>query len=141
MRSPIPTKPSRFVQHIDRLINDSAKSQRQIAYEIGYEKPNLITMFKQGATRVPAEKVPLLADALGADRVTLLRMWMEEYSPELLTTIDENLGMALSRTERSWITNLRKQFHEVGMPAWDESIEEALRPIARSRTPAHSTTE
>ena len=56
-------KPPRFVRHIDRLINATDKTQRQIALEIGYERSNLISMFKQNQTRVPAEKVPALADS------------------------------------------------------------------------------
>lgn len=131
-----PPKASRFTQHIDGLINTSAKSQRQIAYEMGYEKPNIITMFKQGTTRVPMDKVPMLADSLGADRAELLRMWLEEYAPEMLTVLNDNLGMALSRVERSWVTNLRRVFSDAGMPAWDDTIENAMKPIARSRVPA-----
>ena len=126
-------KATRFVRHIDDLINASGKSQRQIAYEMGYDKPNLITMFKQGTTRVPAEKVPALAEALEVDPAALLRMWMEDYSPELLAVVDANIGMALSRVERSWVVNLRKQFPG-GLPLWDELAEEALKPLARKRT-------
>lgn len=126
-------KVPRFVRRIDDLINSSPKSQRQIAAEMGYDKPNLITMFKQGTTRVPAEKVPALASALDVDRAELLVMWFEDYAPDVLAAINENIGMALSRTERSWITNLRKQFHEVGMPPWDEHAETAIRPLVKSR--------
>jgi hypothetical protein len=132
----IPMKPSRFVQHIDGLINSSDKAQRQIAYEMGYEKPNIVTMFKQGTTRVPADKVPLLANALGVDRAELLRMWMEEYAPEMLAVIDDNIGMALSRNERAWVTNLRRVFHDTGLPGWDDHVEDALKPVARSLMPS-----
>jgi hypothetical protein len=119
---------TRFVRHIDDLINASSKSQRQIAYEIGYDKPNLITMFKQGSTRVPAEKVPALAESLEVDPINLLRMWMEDYSPELLTVIEANMGMLLSRTEKIWVNNLRQRFPD-GLPSWDELVEDALKPL------------
>lgn len=132
----MPLKVSRFVQHLDALINASPKSQRQIAAELGYEKPNIITMFKQGSTRLPMEKVPAMATALDVDRVDLLRMWMEDYAPELLVVINENMGMALSRTERSWVTNLRRMFSDTGLPAWGEQVETALEPVARSLQPS-----
>ncbi len=123
-------KPTKFVRLIDDLINQSEKTQRQIADEIGYDKPNIITMFKQGTTRVPAEKVPALALALDYDPAMLLRAWMEEYSPDLLTVIDANLGMSMSRTERSWVANLRKLYNGA-VPPWDEMTEQALRPTVR----------
>jgi transcriptional regulator with XRE-family HTH domain len=125
-----PAKPPRFVRRIDRLINGSDKTQRQIAMELGYDRSNLISMFKQGQTRVPVEKVPALADALGVDRAELLTMWLEDYAPEMLEVVEANIGMALSRTERSWVTHLRKLFPG-GLPPWDESVEDALRPLVR----------
>lgn len=132
----VPPKVSRFVQHLDGLINASTKSQRQIAMELGYEKPNIITMFKQGSTRLPMEKVPAMATALGVDRAELLRMWMKDYAPEMLAVINENIGMALSRTERSWITNLRRMFADTGLPVWSDQVEDALQPVARSLQPS-----
>lgn len=122
-------KPSKFVRTIDRLINASDKTQRQIALDLGYDKPNLITMFKQGTTRIPVEKVPYLADTLEVDRVDLLRMWFEEYDPKTWAVIQENMGMALSAKERSWVTNARK-FFKNGMPPWDEMVEQALKPLS-----------
>lgn len=126
----IPTigKPSRFVRHIDKLINASGKTQRQIAVDMGYDKPNLITMFKQGTTRVPADKVPYLADSLEVDRLDLIRMWFEEYDPSTWEVITKNMGMALSANERSWVANMRKFFTH-GIPPWDEMVEQALKPV------------
>jgi hypothetical protein len=111
---------SRFVQHIDSLLNASPKRQNEIAREIGYEKANIITMFKQGTTRVPVDRVPLLADALGVDRVELLNMWLEEYQPALYEVLNANLGMRLSFAERSWVRGLRKAFPH-GLPPFDET--------------------
>jgi hypothetical protein len=135
MKAPIPFKPSRFVQRLDALINDSSKSQRQIAYELGYEKPNIITMFKQGSTRIPLEKVPLMADSLGVDRADLMRAWLEEYEPGVLKVIEENIGVSLSAAERSWIGGLRRTFKDTRLPPWDDNAEKALEPIARSLMP------
>ncbi len=98
-----------FVHHIGTLINAAEKTQRQIAYEIGYDKPNMITMFKQGITRVPAEKVAPLACALGEDPVCLLRLWLLEYEPDLLEAIEGHLGLLLTPEERSLISKLRQR--------------------------------
>ena len=39
----------------------SDKTQREIALALGYDKPNIITMFKQGLTKIPLNKVAPLA--------------------------------------------------------------------------------
>ena len=41
----------------------SREINRQIALKISYERSSLISMFKQGQTRVPVEKVRALADS------------------------------------------------------------------------------
>lgn len=38
-------------QLIEKAINDNDKTQKEIAEELGYENPNIITMFKQGIRR------------------------------------------------------------------------------------------
>jgi hypothetical protein len=125
-----PAKPPRFVRHIDCLINVTEKTQRQIALEMGYDRSNIISMFKQGQTRVPPDRVPALADALGVDRAELMIMWLEDYAPATLEVIEASIGVPLSRTERQWLTNLRKLFPG-GLPSWDEAAEGAVGPLAR----------
>lgn len=51
-------------QYLTYHINNSDKTQRQIALEIGYTKANIITMFKQGLTKLPLEKIGPLAKGL-----------------------------------------------------------------------------
>jgi transcriptional regulator with XRE-family HTH domain len=112
------TGPNRFVERLEQLIAASGKTQRQIAGELGYDRPNLITMFKQGITRVPGEKVAALAHSLGADEADLLRLWLETYAPELKQTIEGALGLALSENEKAWITGLRSLFGD-GVPPFE----------------------
>ena len=65
---PTESKPGRpfagssIANYLDKQIEalKGAKSQREIAGEIGYESPNLISMFKRGEARVPLDKIPLL---------------------------------------------------------------------------------
>lgn len=70
-------------QYLSGAIGISGKTQRQIAQEIGYENPNVITMFKQGKTRLPVYKVPVVASSLGVDPTDLLRIVLSEYEPEI----------------------------------------------------------
>ena len=93
-----------LAQRIDQL----GLSQRSLAAALGYDKPNIITMFKQGHTKVPLNKVPELADALQVDRVWLLRLALAEYDPKLLTAIDALLNKVATPNERLIVTELRR---------------------------------
>ncbi len=82
-----PTKPgmpfanSAIAKFLDAQIDHlkGVKTQREIAVEIGYDKPNMISMFKRGEAKVPLEKIPLLAKALGVDAGHLFRLALEQY--------------------------------------------------------------
>jgi hypothetical protein len=45
--------------------------------------------------------------------------------------IEATIGVPLSSTERGWVTNLRELFTG-SLPAWDEAVEGALRPLVRA---------
>lgn len=58
------------------------KTQRQISEECGFDNPNIITMFKNGLTKLPINRIAPLAKALDVDPAHLLRLVMNEYMPE-----------------------------------------------------------
>src|SRR6202051_1152482 len=74
---------SAIAKYIDKKIDElkGVKTQREIAQEAGYETPNIISMIKRGESRVPLEKIPLLAKALGVDPAHMFRLAMEQYWP------------------------------------------------------------
>jgi transcriptional regulator with XRE-family HTH domain len=127
---PCPTPPGTpFAVYLARLIELSPKSQRQIATEIGYPKANIITMFKQGTTRVPYEKIPALARALGVDPAEMLRRAVREYAPETLDAIEEATGNVLTANERKVVRILRESCEGGVVPAIDAVSELKLRAI------------
>lgn len=75
-------------QFLTRAIKASGKTQSEICADIGYLKPNIITMFKQGKTKVPLDKVGLLAMSLELDARGFFRMVLGEYMPETLRAIE-----------------------------------------------------
>lgn len=77
-----------FTAKLERLINDSDKSQVKLAEELGYDNQNMITMIKQGKTRVPLEKVVPLARALGVNPSMLIQAWFTAYMPAALASIE-----------------------------------------------------
>lgn len=78
----------------DRLA-ESDKTQREIAAECGFETPNIITMFKNGSTKVPLNRIGALAKALDADPAHMLRLAMREYMPDTWESIEDTLNSTL----------------------------------------------
>ncbi len=95
-----------FITHQIRI---SGKPQVEIARELGYPKPNIITMFKQGKTRIPLDKVGPLAKALEIDPALLLKKVMGEYMPDTLAALQSVLdGLQLTQNERELIDAYRQ---------------------------------
>ena len=104
------TKPIKqsVAQYLTMHINNSEKTQRQIALEIGYTKPNIITMFKKGDTKLPLEKIGPIAKALGIAPDELLFKVMTEYMPETFEALSPLMcGKMLSKEELELIDNYR----------------------------------
>lgn len=117
---------SKFARHMDRLIQKSGKAQNTIAFEMGYEKANIISMFKTGVTRVPLDRLPALAAALNTDPTDLVSRWLSEFEPTILDVVKQAAGFPISETEQGWIEKLREAFPS-GVPAFDERHEGALK--------------
>lgn len=79
-------------EFLERAIEISGKTQAEIARDIGYARPNIISMMKKGVTKVPIDKIPALSTSLGIDPVQLLRLAMHEYQPEVWETITKVMG-------------------------------------------------
>ena len=96
-------------QFLTIKINESGKTQKEIATEIGYDSANIITMFKQGLTKLPINTVGSIALALEIDPVFLLRLAFNEYFPETFEAIEDTLGTTfITENER----NLLEQFRQ-----------------------------
>jgi transcriptional regulator with XRE-family HTH domain len=97
-----------LTKRIDAL--SGIKNQREIAAEIGYDKPNMISMFKRGETKVPLDKIPLLAKALQVDPAHLFRLAMEQQWPGMKAVVDEIFKNIASDNETE---NLLKPWREI----------------------------
>lgn len=99
---------STVAKYLSNKIESSGIKQSDLAHQIGYSKPNIITMFKQGLTKLPISKVKVTAEALNVDPVHLLRLVLEEYQPETLESIEEIVGYAVSDNEMKVVELLRE---------------------------------
>jgi hypothetical protein len=70
----------------------SGKSQVDISRECGFDKPNVLTMLKQGKMKVPLGRAPAIARALGIEPYDLIARLMEEYEPEAWRVLQEHLA-------------------------------------------------
>ena len=95
-------------QTLRQAIDHCNKTQKEIAKAVGFPKPNILTMLKNGSTPLPINRVGPLAKAVGLDPAFLLRRVMQEYYPDTWSTIEENLGNPiLTARERYLIQELR----------------------------------
>ena len=103
---------SKVARYLAGAIDLSGVSQKDISRQIGYTKPNIITMFKQGLTRLPLEKVGPMADALGVDPMRLMRLCMEEYFPQAWESMQSIIGFAVTQNEMDIIEAIREATNE-----------------------------
>ena len=121
----------KFALYLTRLLEISDKSQRQIAEECGYANPNIISMFKKGHTKVPVEKVPAMAKALGVDPADMLRRAMRETMPAVLQTVEDVMGDLVTVNERKILETIRSASKESD-PALSKDTEKGLKALFKA---------
>lgn len=84
-------KSSFLAEYLTAQIGLRGKSQLDIARECNFEKPNMITMIKQGKSKLPISRVGLMAKALGIDPMHLFMLAMSEYEPETWKVIQGSI--------------------------------------------------
>ena len=76
------------------------KTQTEIAGVAGFVNPNMVTMIKKGATKLPIDRVPALAKALECDPALLLRLALEQSEGSTAaSSIFEIIGQPITRNE------------------------------------------
>lgn len=101
-------KPSKVAEFIEREVAHSKYNQKEIAEMAGYKTANVITMVKQGLTKLSIERIPGLAKALKIEPYKLFCMAEEEYEPNKLKVIKEIFGEPISKEERLIIEAIRE---------------------------------
>jgi transcriptional regulator with XRE-family HTH domain len=94
--------------HIDAICHK--KTQREIAEEVGWHRPNMVSMIKRGTVRVPWASVPALAAAIDADPAELFRLAVADYHPEAHLVIGQIFGTIVTENERDFLAELRLVF-------------------------------
>jgi DNA-binding transcriptional regulator YdaS (Cro superfamily) len=72
-------------------IHRSGRTHKEIADEVGFENPNVVSMLKTGRTKIPLLRVPALAKAIDVEPKELLALCLRVYMPELHQVIAETM--------------------------------------------------
>ena len=126
---------SALARYLDKRIDElrGFKTQREIAAEIGYKRPNIVSMLKTGETKVPLDKLPAFARALEADPVHLFRLGMIDLWPELAAVIDDIFGRQMATKNEVAIFLAKWRAATVDMdPAPNARIEAAVDEMLKN---------
>ncbi|MCA0921426.1 helix-turn-helix domain-containing protein [Pseudooceanicola nanhaiensis] len=105
-----PHADSALAKYVDRRVLElkTKKSQAEIAAEAGFVNPNMITMLKQGSTKLALDRVPSLAKALDTDKAYLMQLALEQaVGGTAAQAIMEAFGEPVTANELGWLEAIR----------------------------------
>jgi transcriptional regulator with XRE-family HTH domain len=86
-----------------------SKSQREIADEVGFVNRNMLSLIKNGSTKLSLDRVPAMAKSLGLDLETVMMPALRQYySEEVISLLRETFGSAETQTEHEILSIARK---------------------------------
>ena len=107
------------------------KSQDQIAVEIGFKASNVLSMIKQGRTRMPLDKVGPLAAACGYQPDKLVRAALREYMPEFAKALSQVNKMPIFEGAEDLISVVNDAVSEAVTEAQKSHSEAAATEVGR----------
>lgn len=104
-----PWADTRMAKFLDKRIGQLPKTQRELAQDMGYTRPNILSMMKSGEAKVPLDRVPAMAKALDADVAHFFRMALEQHfrGTEVTKVINDIFGTVVSKNEADWLEVVR----------------------------------
>lgn len=119
--------------YISQQLSLCGKTQAVVCADLGYENANVLTMFKQGKTKLPISKVKALANSLEVDSIYLLKLVMTEYMPNTWDVIQDILGRTIITESETQILKIIREGSE-GLPVSpkNETEKEQLRELSKS---------
>ncbi|MDO6483091.1 XRE family transcriptional regulator [Shimia thalassica] len=102
------TELAKYVEH--RVLElKPKKSQSLIASEAGFPNPNMVTMIKNGTSKLALDRVPSMARALECDPAYLMRLALEQaIGGTAAKAVIEVFGEPVTVNERGWLQAIRK---------------------------------
>lgn len=105
-----PHAETRLAKFVDKRVLElrPRKSQIEIANEAGFLHPNMISMIKNGSSKLALDRVPSFAKALDCDPAYLMRLTLEQaIGGTSAAALVEILGTPVTENERGWLAEIR----------------------------------
>lgn len=102
---------TRMARYVKRRVLElkPTKSQAEIAAQAGYVNQNMITMIKQGSSKVALDRVPALASALEADPAFVMQLALEQAIGQTAAkAVLEVFGEPVTVNEVGWLQAIRE---------------------------------
>jgi len=102
---------TRLAHYLERRILElkPKKTQTAIALEAGFVNPNMLAIVKAGKSKLPLDRVPGLAKALGCDATMLFMMALEQLGGDTTElAIKQIFGTLVTRNEVAWLEEIRR---------------------------------
>lgn len=106
-----PYENTKLAKYVERRVLElkSRKSQAEIAVEAGYTNANMITMIKQGSSKVALDRIPAFARALEADPAFILRLALDQaIGRTAAEAVVEVFGELVTINEVGWLRAIRE---------------------------------
>lgn len=94
--------------YLTQQVQQCGKTQREIAAAAGFDNPNIITLLKQGKTKLPFARVVPLAQALGIEPQHLFALVMADYYPDTWDAIKDRLDTPATADEIEIVEAIRE---------------------------------
>jgi len=95
---------SRF---ITKTLLQTDKTQDTVVHEIGLNKSNIMSMFKQGRTPFPIKYVIPYSISVGCDPEQFMLICLKEYFPDVLSALETVNKGVLNKDESAILKSVR----------------------------------
>ena len=106
-----PHETTKLANYVERRVLElkPKKSQSQIASETGFPNPNMVTMIKNGTSKLALDRVPSMARALECDPAYMMQLALEQAIGQTAAeAVTEVFGEPVTVNERSWLQEIRQ---------------------------------
>ncbi|MGQ3281552.1 XRE family transcriptional regulator [Bosea sp. (in: a-proteobacteria)] len=110
-RSSRPFSDTRLPAFLEKRILElrPRKAQLEIAKESGFLNPNMLSLLKSGACKLPLDRVVSLAKALECDPVLLFTLAVEQLDRNTTElAIRQIFGALITQNEVAWLEEIRR---------------------------------
>lgn len=125
---------SALALYIDEMMEERELKNKEVAEALGYESGKIIRLVREGKMRLPLEQIPLLADAIGASRKSLMDTAIREYFPDAVRALIMAYGHDLTENEMAIIQLIREVSGGSDPSPGDGGLWEKLASEARQRS-------